>query len=518
MEWKPAVRSHNIHSYRWSNKHPVDIIENLVSPHIEPQDSRDLLPGVLIAHNGSDIIYASSENTVTVLLKLTGPELISSETGEKTDVARDVALLPNITHVQVFETQLSVTGISVGCNNTVIICTMYHVILLRKIFGKYEKQLLHESDEHVLSTFEGHDKSIYILTISTISVSGEEGEITPLIDVSDLWRVVPVGRVTFTQYKQWFVVVETSAIHFVNKTDLHTSCTIPTEYLEFTEKFLSAVIIEDKLITVTSSYLVVYDIWTELSLLSLDVKLKISHNVADAHFAQFYPRKELESDISFCTNNFEFSVMSDQKCSFFKLEDSPDTDLITFIIPYKFVKLKAIQMEVLDKSSYLNLTVDKRNNITQRINSGICGASFSRNSGSHFLLNKNKDLFSDEPLLNDPYSKEASWNSWLSSISLEEEYWVENHPVDVAYDSLLKQGLVTTRSQTLEDGPCKRVYGPRGRTKHDRAIPTSQARDLQDSDLTNSVLLRPVPTTQDPVLEGVKDKYVNFLLDAWDWT
>ena len=524
MDWIPAVKSHQISQYRWSNKHPVSIIQDLISPHVDNQDTSDLLPGVQIAGIGRDLVYVSSNNTVTVLLNVLesrDPEQCVARTCEKTEIAREVAILPNVADVQVFETQLSVCGISVGSDTFVILRTMYHVILLRKINGKYELELLHDSKEHILSVIEGHDRNIYILTTSTVLVWREGEGITPLLDISGQWRVSPVERATFLQYKQWFVVVEPSAIHFINETDHHMVCTIPTDYLDFTEKFLNVDVMEDKLVAVTSNYLLVYDISVEASRISLDMELKLSHNVADAHFAQFYPQLKNEPVAASSSNliKFRFAVFSDIKCSFFTSEDRPDTDFITFLIPYKFVNMKRIERHVLDKSNYLNMTVDKRNNITQRINSGICGAFFSLRNNSHFLLNKHKDLFSDGPFINEPVGNEQSWNSWLSSISLEDQYWVDNHPVgDKAYSFLLNDGRHAIKTQTLEVQIGEHLRGRRGKKKREGASEVRETVDSEEGSLPDAVLHRPVPLTRDPVFEGVQDKYVNFLLDAWDWS
>ena len=517
MDYIPAIKLHKDTEFRWSNKHSISTLQDLISPYIDQLDSREVSPGVQIAAAGSDVIYVSSENSVTVLLgalecktEIEGEVVhIKTESEEavsnKTELAKDVVLIPAVSDIQVFQTQLSVMGVSVGSDNTFILHTMYHVILLRKTDDKYEEEILYTSEEHILSAIEGESGVIYIVTVSTLLQRKGE-EITPLLDLSDLWRVQPIERITFTQYKEWFVIAEPSAVHFLNETEQHTACTVPNEHLEYTERFFSVAVSGDDLVVVSSSYVLVYSICIptclEVSLpnlLNLELKLKLSHNVEDAHSAQFYPSQ---------TDCVKFSVFSDLKCSFFNLEDKPrDCSLVTFLLPYNHVKLKSLCMSVLEKPSYLDLAVDKRNFVTKRINSGLCGAYYSDLGGKHLILNKHKDLFYNAPEISDASEREELWSAWLGSVMAEDQFWIENFSADTAYSSLLTEGRVVSQTRTLG-----------ARTNRCNASRSDQIKSAVEESVEAGVQPSNLVLSRDPVLEGVDDKYVNFLLDNWDWS
>ena len=518
MDYIPAIKLHKDTELRWSNKHSISTLQDLISPYIDQLDSREVSPGVQIAAAESDLIYVSSENSVTVLLGALGCKTeikgevdhIKTESEEdmihnKTELAKDVVLIPAVSDIQVFQTQLSVMGVSVGSDNTVILHTMYHVILLRKTDDKYEEEILYTSEEHILSAMEGESGDIYIVTVSTLLQRRGE-EIAPLLDLSDLWRVQPIDRITFTQYKEWFVIAEPSAVHFLNETERHTACTVPDEHLEYTERFFSVAVSGDDLVIVSSSYVLVYNICIPIclevslpNLLNLEMKLKLSHNVEDAHSAQFYPSQ---------TNCIKFSVFSDLKCSFFNLEDKPrDCSLVTFLLPYNHVKMKSLCMSVLEKPSYLDLAVDKRNFVTKRMNSGICGAYFSDLGGQHFILNKHKDLFYSAPEIIDSSEREKLWSAWFGSVTPEDQFWIENHSADTAYSNLLNEGQIVSRTRTLG-----------ARTNLCNASRSDQIKSAVEESVESGVQLSTLVSSRDPVLEGADDKYVNFLLDNWDWS
>ena len=519
MEYAPAVKIHQDSQFHWSNKHSVSTLQDLIAPYTDQLDSREVSPGVQIAAVGCDLIYVSSENSVTVLLGalncktevkreevLVKTEPESKVHPDKSELAKDVVLMPAVSDIQVFQTQLSVMGISEGSDNSVILHTMYHVILLRKTDNKYQEETLYTSEEHILSAMAGEGGCLYIVTVSALLERTDKKEISPLLDLSDLWRVHPVDRVTFTLYKDWFVIAEPSAVHFLNETEQHTVCTVPNDHIEYTERFLSITVSGDDMIVVSSSYVLVYSICIPIclevslpNLLTLELKFKLSHNVGDAHSAQFYPSQ---------TNSIKFSVFSDLKCSFFSLEDKPrDCGLVTFLLPYSHVMVKSLCMSVLEKSSYLDLAVDKRNFVTRRISSGVCGAHCSDMGGLHFILNKHNDLFYNAPQLTDPSERERLWSSWFVIVTPEEQFWIDTHSADGAYTALLNKGRIASNTRTLQK-PGSRIT----------ASKSDQVRSLVDESVDSEVPLSSLVLSRDSVFEGVDDKYVNLLLDNWDWS
>ena len=528
MDWLPAVKPHKLTADRWSGRHSPSLLEDLVSPYLD-KDTCVMRAGPQIASHRVDLVYASSDNTLTILHSALvsavkceessktsdvgpGEARISSVDGQtahatretsdlnehaacvvdqlidepplRSDLAHQVCLLPSVTDIQVFETQLAVSGIySVGDN--LIVHTMYHVFCFSKSDSKYTQHLLYSSQDHVLSVTAQTNGYVHILTVSRLvmCLGTWEGtcrgaEITSQVDVSDIWRVEPLERAMFSIYTSGcFVVLESSAIHFITETQHFTPCTIPTDYLDFTEKFLNFSCGTDScgtdsLYVVSTNYLLIFSIneGYELTLVR-----QLSHNVADAHVSHLYPLIEYSLGVD-SSQNLMFSVMSNSKCSFFNVKDCPTSPYVTCIVPYKLIKLRSIQVAVLDKVNYLALSVDKRNCITRRLDSGISGA-FTDCSNCQFILSEHKDLFYRTNINCDKVYNYKKWNEWLSTMTFDREYWTEPVGVDMFYKKLLGSGLQLTKS-----------------TNHKKEY-----------------------VSRDPLLDNTEDKYTRSLVDAWEW-
>ena len=545
--WLPVVKPHSLPPDRWSGRYSPSLFEDLVSPHLDPLDtSCDMRPGPQITSHQGDLVYVSSDNTLTILhsaclkgekcetAEFSDMEIsftlpgdtqtdVSSEqtirddmrgmsddvikhtpkssreisetdtqtsssipdcsstvtTPERSDLAREVSLLPTVSHIQVFETQLAVAGVHSNGHKHCIVHTMYHVFVFTKTCAHvYTQRTLYTSPDHVLSVVMAPDNIVHILTVSRVvtcqikcqeGVTNDPNEITSQVDVSDLWRVNPAGRAVFGLYRdEWFVVVEPSAIHFLTESQHVTPCTVPTDFLEYTEKFLSFLCVEEEMIVVSTSYLLVFSISQQCE---LTLQRQLSHNVTDAYCAQFYPTCAGNE-----TEGLMFSVISDSKCSFFNINDCPTSEYVTSIVPYKVTKLRSIELQVLDKSCYLSLSVDKRNCVTRRINSGFSGA-FTDRSKYHFILNEHKDLFCSYDTIFKELDSDNTWNDWLSVMTFDREYWTESVCLDIFYKNLLGTGLKLTKSTNK-----KKCDVPR-----------------------------------DPLLNQVEDKYTRSLVDTWEW-
>ena len=442
-----------------------------------------------------DLVYVSSDNTVTVLLGAfqektevkMEPELqVECKRGEETgeteppvppDLLHDLCYLDRVSDLQVFETQLSVS--SLVCSEcSVLLATMYHVIMLTKAGDRYTQRTLISSEEVVLSVGFGDEGRVCILTESKFTQGCVEGDmflISSTLDIEGMWRTVPVNRAVVLPYRdQIFIIVEASAVHFLSEDDHRLPLTVPTEYLEFTEHFLDVHYLADKLYLVSTNYLLVYAICEGPCLV---LERQVSHNVTNAGSAQFYRIAASPGDI-------HFSVLSHEKCSLFQLSDLAVSEHITMILPYQHLLPNTLSLDILLRPSYLALPPDHRNTVTRRVQSGAsCALVHPTCPDCWFLLTETKDLF----VFGEHSTAESRrrWEGWISGVACDPGYWVKTEKVDLCYRSFLSRGLVV-----------------RGEVRRER-----EAGGIAE-----------VQLGRDAVLDKVDDKYATSLIDSWNWS
>lgn len=430
--WTPLVKPHSFSVLRCSNRHDVDMYQNLITDFITPRDTHPCLSRVQVVAFQNDIIYVSSDSTVTVLHSVLSDD---SKNKCQSELAQQITLVSHASDIQVFETKLSVMDMA-PADNYVLLHTMYQVIKLTKYDYKYTMETVSTSEEHILGLTIGGNGAIYTLSSSRLSsVSPDK----PLVDITDLWRSNILEQASVLLYQDYFAIMEPTAFHFVNQADYKMIMTIPNEELDFKEKLLNFSIIEDKLLLVTSSFLLIYLID---STLELTVLSKLSHHVQDANHAQFFSCGDFKFDSKdTMLVNFKVSIFSDLKCCFFDSSALSRSSITNFIMPYSSFKVQDIQAEVLVRQEYLSLTVDKRNTVTSRLATGISGALVHKTG--HFVLSKQHDLFGTISESSSP------WDLWLSRFSGENEQdTMETYSVGNMYMLLIKDGFKTRRSRT----------------------------------------------------------------------
>ena len=193
MDWFPLVKPHTIESPRWSTKHNVDLLEKLTAPLIDPAaDHCEPERGVQLLTLGLDLVYVSSSTTLTVLHSALDTPLPGAKSPQQTPIAGKAALIPTISDIQVFETQLSVFGLCVGSGNCVYAHTLYSVFILskeeetekieiveeeeedKKMSSKYSLRLLYSTEDQILD-FREVDGVLHVLTTSQLFTSPQPG-------------------------------------------------------------------------------------------------------------------------------------------------------------------------------------------------------------------------------------------------------------------------------------------------------------------------------------------------------
>eukprot|EP00116_Pleurobrachia_bachei_P004415 sb/3464677/ len=418
----PCVIPHKTKSLRWSEKHDLDLLSDalLSDTSSNPESSSLSLTPRLIGETWlGDLIYVSSSNTVTIL------EVSGDRTPD--EVTSTVVLLPGVTAISVFETQLPVIHIVSDYNSTYL-HTMYTVFQLISL-PRYSLVPVYKSDVPVFNITITSD-TVLVLTATSvlqISTNGVEtaSDSTQIVetvrDIEEVWRedAVSSGKLIIQSNGEW-LLVEPSAIHKLNS---HTELvTIPNETLPFTERFLAVECGSGgRLTAVTNSYLLTLDVGTG------EITHQVPHYVPSARGAMI--------SHSGCV-----TVISAGQCCRFSYPTSE-----TFLLPPdRIIKMNDIMRHVLLSRSFSSLSLDKQALLSHRLTDGLSSVFISENGGL-YLLSEHKDLFY-RSFEEDP----AVWERWVDGVAFEEGYCTEIKDINSTYRSLLSNGLQMERSSIVK--------------------------------------------------------------------
>ena len=462
MSWIPVLSPHEVDQYRWSGRHPIAELEVLsrdLSGDVAGENIRVRTRHIIAVSNETDLVFASRFNTLTIMRNAlpTNRTVVSDRLHptKLSEIVLSPMLSANTTDIQMFEVKLSITSIryspSLGC---MLVATMYDVYKLVLVNDRYIMSLLYSEDEPILDVC-GYDDDVYVLKATKLKRSYEE-----ILDMEDIWRNSDASMVRMLIHNEVFIIMEPTAIHIVSPASQKMACSIPSQSLIFTDRFLGMDLISDDLCCVISTrHILIYSLHDN----SLDLKYSFLHFVNDASAAHLGKDDEEKHFVS---------VMSDEKCSIFILPNGFCNNFMTnFMIPNNVFKSCAIKKCILDKYGYLCLKSANRKYVTDRIGAPVTD-SIRLSEKMTLILTENNDLFCNHFV---PNVSEV-WERWLSKLEdIHSEY----------------------------------------ETKSFNLLPS-----LRFPELRRNLSLPPpdIMVPKDDWLNSVTEKHVENLIKSWEWT